>query len=225
MTRIVVPAREGRAFRVAAGPVPRDRPRGRAGRRPLLLRAPTTPREYLSAEHTGSRIGRLLAARSASQFETNRRRAILTLGRGRLARRPRHALRGLQPSRYRLLRAEGRHASCEENLRAAMAGSASTRHRDPAAGQPLRGEPDRCRTATLGIEPAPSRGRRSPSRFRAELDSHRRRHRLPAGPDAALRWLEPDCGGCRDRRPEQPGSSPQGPRKSRSLRQSTDADQ
>jgi uncharacterized protein len=120
-SRIDVPAREGRAFRVAAGDGFRvvDPEGAQAG--DLWAYVAEDPAEYHNAPHTRVETGRLFP-RPGDQFWTNRRRPILTLVEDRSPGVHDMLMAACDPERFVRLGAEGWHASCEENLRTALAG-------------------------------------------------------------------------------------------------------
>jgi uncharacterized protein len=116
---IVIPAREGRSAHVAAGQSFRvtDREGGQVG--DLFAFSADDPSEYASAEHTRAVVSRLFP-RVGEPFATNRRRPILTLERDDSPGVHDMLCAACDPERYAGLGVEGWHASCEENLRAAM---------------------------------------------------------------------------------------------------------
>jgi uncharacterized protein YcgI (DUF1989 family) len=168
VTAIHIPAREGRAFHVAAGQSFRviDPEGAQVADLFAFVAADTT--EWLSAEHTRVAIGRLFP-RVGEGWCTNLRRPILTFVEDRSPGVHDMLCAACSPSRYVLLGVEGHHASCEENLRGAMAGLG---HADAAVPQPVNLFennpilPD----GTLGIERAPTRPGDSVT-LRAELDA------------------------------------------------------
>ena len=167
MTRIVVPAREGRAFRVAAGQQFTVVDLEGQQVADLFCFDADDPREYLSAGHTRVALGRLFPL-VGQQFETNRRRAILTFVADDSPGVHDMLCAACAPERYALLGAEGRHASCEENLRAAMAELGVPEIEVPQPVNLFESNPI-ASDGTLGIEPAPSRAGDSVT-LRAELD-------------------------------------------------------
>lgn len=119
--RILVPAREGRAV-----PVPADgqfRVVDVEGHQvgDLFAFSALDVGEYASAEHTRVGIARLFP-RVGEPFLTNRRRPILTLLAEDSPGVNDMLMAACDPERYRLLGVTGWHASCQENLRRAMAG-------------------------------------------------------------------------------------------------------
>jgi hypothetical protein len=119
--RILVPAREGRAVPVPAGG--RFRVVDVEGQQvgDLFAFSARDVGEYASAEHTRVGIARLFP-RVGEAFLTNRRRPILTLLAEDSPGVNDMLMAACDPERYRLLGVTGWHASCEENLRRAMAG-------------------------------------------------------------------------------------------------------
>lgn len=119
--RIRVPAREGRAVPVPAGGQFRvvDVEGQQVG--DLFAFSARDVGEYVSAEHTRVGIARLFP-RVGEAFLTNRRRPILTLLAEDSPGVNDMLMAACDPERYRLLGVTGWHASCEENLRRAMAG-------------------------------------------------------------------------------------------------------
>lgn len=121
MHQVVVPPREARALRVPAGTRFRviDIEGGQVG--DLFAFRADDVSEYASAEHTRPRIGRLFPA-AGEKFLTNHRRPILTLEEDHSPGVHDMLYAACDPSRYASLGYDGWHASCEENLREAMAG-------------------------------------------------------------------------------------------------------
>lgn len=117
---IVVPAREARAVRVAAGD--RFRIVDIEGQQVVDLFAFVAGdvSEYASAEHTRIWVNRLFP-RIGETFVTNRRRPILGFEEDNSPGVHDMLCAACDPIRYRLLGAEG-HPSCQENLQRAMAG-------------------------------------------------------------------------------------------------------
>jgi uncharacterized protein len=120
MTTIDVPAREGRAVRVAAGRRFRviDVEGGQVADT-FAFRADDVS-EYHSAEHTRAFVSRLFP-RVGEPFVTNRRRPILWLEEDASPGVHDMLCAACDPERYAGLGVDGWHASCQENLRAAMA--------------------------------------------------------------------------------------------------------
>ena len=152
---IVVPAREGRGARVSAGTSFRvtDREGGQVG--DLFAFSAEDAEEYASAEHTRAHVSRLFP-REGEEFVTNRRQPILVLERDESPGIHDMLCAACDPERYAGLGVEGWHASCEENLRAAMR---ELGHEKVEVPQPINlfmnipVKPD----GTLGWEPAPTR--------------------------------------------------------------------
>jgi uncharacterized protein len=118
--RIEVPARGGRAVRVASGQRVRlvNVEGGQIG--DLWAFVADDVSEYHSAEHTRMAVGRLFP-RPGEYFVTNRRRPILLFEEDRSPGV--HDMLGAacDAIRYAQLGAQGWHASCQENLQRAMA--------------------------------------------------------------------------------------------------------
>lgn len=119
--RILIPAREGRAVPVPAGG--RFRVVDVEGQQvgDLFAFSARDVGEYASAAHTRVGIARLFP-RVGEAFLTNRRRPILTLLAEDSPGVNDMLMAACDPERYRLLGVTGWHASCQENLRRAMAG-------------------------------------------------------------------------------------------------------
>jgi len=150
--RIVVPAREGRAVRVAAGRSFRvvDLEGQQVG--DLFAFVDGDVDEYASAEHTRVGLARLFP-RVGESLLTNRRRPILTLLADDSPGLHDMLCAACDPTRYASLGWSGPHASCQDNLRAAMA----------EAGYPAVGVPQPINLfmhipvaadGSLGFEPA-----------------------------------------------------------------------
>jgi uncharacterized protein len=120
VTTVHVPAREGRGVRVAAGQRFRviDVDGGQVADT-FAFRADDIS-EYHSAEHTRAYVSRLFP-RVGEHFVTNHRRPILRLEEDRTPAIHDMLCAACDPERYTGLGVEGWHASCQENLRAAMA--------------------------------------------------------------------------------------------------------
>jgi uncharacterized protein YcgI (DUF1989 family) len=118
--RIVVPAREGRAVEVEAGRRFRvvDLEGGQVADT-FAFRAEDLS-EYHSAEHTRVYVDRLFP-KPGEHFVTNRRRPILWFEEDATPGIHDMLCAACDPERYEGLGVEGWHASCEENLRKAMA--------------------------------------------------------------------------------------------------------
>ena len=167
MTTIHIPAREGRAFPVSAGQSFRVIDPEGAQVADLFAFVAADPSEWLSAEHTRVAIGRLFP-RVGESWCTNLRRPVLTFIADDSPGVHDMLCAACSPSRYVLLGVEGHHASCEENLRGAMA---LLGHEGCSVPQPVNLFennpilPD----GTLGIERAPTSPGDSVT-LRAELD-------------------------------------------------------
>ena len=133
MERIEVPAREGRAVRVDAGR--RFRVVDLEGSQVVDLFAfvADDPTEYASAEHTRVELARLFP-RIGEAFVTNLRRPILRFVADTSPGYHDLLCASCDPARYRILGADGWHASCRENLEEAMAGLG---HEPVAIPQPI----------------------------------------------------------------------------------------
>ncbi|ONI86435.1 Urea carboxylase-related aminomethyltransferase [Actinosynnema sp. ALI-1.44] len=119
LTKVHVPAREGRAVRVAAGQLVRvSTPEGAQVSDFFAFCAADTT-EHLSAAHTRGHTSRLFP-RLGEAFVTDRRRPILTLVDDTSPGRHDMLIAACDPARYELLGYEGWHASCAENLRSVM---------------------------------------------------------------------------------------------------------
>jgi uncharacterized protein len=119
-TMIDVPAREGRAVRLRAGERFRviDPEGGQVG--DLFAFSADDITEHASAEHTRVFVARLFP-RPGEPFVTNRRRPILYFEEDASPGIHDMLLAACDPTRYSLLGVQGHHASCQDNLRAAMA--------------------------------------------------------------------------------------------------------
>jgi uncharacterized protein len=167
MTRVDVPAREGRAVRVAAGQSFRviDVEGGQVA--DTFAFCADDVSEYHSAEHTRVHVNRLFP-RPGEAFVTNRRRPILVLEEDRTPGVHDMLCAACDRERYAGLGVEGWHASCRENLERAMAGLGFERIEVPQPinlfmNIPVGGEGE------LGWEPAPTQPGDSVA-LRAELD-------------------------------------------------------
>jgi uncharacterized protein YcgI (DUF1989 family) len=167
MTRVIVPAREGRAFAVEAGQTITVIDVEGQQVADLFCFCADDHGEYLSAEHTRVALGRLFPL-IGQQFETNRRRPILTLVADNSPGVHDMLCAACTPERYRLLGADGWHASCEENLRNAMAALGYSEVEIPQPVNLFECNPIGS-DGSLGIEPAPSKAGDSIT-LRAELD-------------------------------------------------------
>ena len=121
LRRVIVPAREGRAIRVAAREAVRiiDLEGSQVG--DLFAFVAADVAEYASPEHTRVGLSRLFP-RVGEAFPTNRRRPILRFEADDSPGHHDMLCAACDPTRYATLGVEGWHASCEENLRRAMAG-------------------------------------------------------------------------------------------------------
>ena len=169
MTVIDVPAREGRGVRVTAGQ--RFRVIDVEGEQvadTFAFRADDVS-EYHSAEHTRAVVSRLFP-RVGEHFVTNHRRPILTLVEDRSPGIHDMLCAACDPERYAGLGVEGWHASCQENLRRAMA---SLGVPDVEVPQPINlfmNIPVR-EDGELGWEPAPTAAGDAVT-LRAEMDCY-----------------------------------------------------
>lgn len=166
--RIVVPAREGRAVVVRQGE--RFRVVDLEGQQvgDLFAFVAGDVREYASAEHTRVALSRLFPQPGES-FLTNRRRPILRFEEDASPGRHDMLCAACDPTRYAALGVTGPHASCQDNLLAAMAGLG---HTDVEVPQPINlfmSIPVGA-DGTLGWETAPTAPGDSVT-LRAELDA------------------------------------------------------
>jgi hypothetical protein len=76
--------------------------------------------EYLSMEHTRTSLGKLMPA-AGDNLYSSRRRPLLTLVEDTSPGAHDTLIAACDPERYRLLGAQGYHASCAENFRRALA--------------------------------------------------------------------------------------------------------
>jgi uncharacterized protein YcgI (DUF1989 family) len=168
MPTIEIPPREGRGVRVAKGGRFRvvDLDGHQVG--DLFAFRADDPSEYASAEHTRPYVDRLFPA-VGQPFVSNRRRPILVLERDDSPGVHDMLCAACDPPRYEQLGVEGWHASCQENLRRAMA---ELGHPEVEVPQPINlfmsipVHPD----GTLGWEPAPTAPGDSVT-MRAEMDA------------------------------------------------------
>jgi len=167
MTSVDVPAREGRGVRVAAGQRFRvvDVEGGQVADT-FAFRADDVG-EYHSAEHTRAYVSRLFP-RPGEPFVTNRRRPILWLESDDSPGVHDMLCAACDPERYTGLGVEGWHASCQENLRRAMAELGFDRVDVPQPINLFMNIPVRA-GGELGWEPAPTRAGDSVT-LRAETD-------------------------------------------------------
>jgi uncharacterized protein YcgI (DUF1989 family) len=117
--RVVVPAGAGRAICARRGEQVRviDVEGGQVG--DLFAFAAEDPREHLSASHTRTSTGRLFPL-IGEHFVTTNRRPILRLVADTSPGIHDMLIAACDPARYRALGVDG-HASCEDNLRKALA--------------------------------------------------------------------------------------------------------
>jgi uncharacterized protein YcgI (DUF1989 family) len=167
MRTIDVPAREGRGVRVAAGQRFRvvDVEGGQVADT-FAFRADDVS-EYHSAEHTRAHVSRLFP-RLGEPFVTNRRRPILVLEEDASPGVHDMLCAACDRERYAGLGVDGWHASCQENLRSAMAELGFEHVEVPQPinlfmNIPVRGGGE------LGWEPAPTRPGDAVT-LRAEMD-------------------------------------------------------
>jgi uncharacterized protein YcgI (DUF1989 family) len=133
VSRLLVPAGEGRGLRVAAGTAFRvvDVAGGQVG--DLFAFTAEDIGEYASASHTRPAIGRLFPLPGQTVL-TNLRRPILQLVEDNSPGHHDTLYAACDPARYRLLGVDGPHRSCAENLRESMAALGFT---DVHVPQPL----------------------------------------------------------------------------------------
>jgi uncharacterized protein len=155
MSRIDVPAREGRGVRVAAGQRLRvvDVQGGQVADT-FAFRADDVS-EYHSAEHTRVHVNRLFP-RPGEHFVTNHRRPILLLEEDATPGIHDMLCAACDPERYTGLGVQGWHASCQENLRRAMAELGVDGVETPQPINLFMNIPVG-NDGTLGWEPAPTR--------------------------------------------------------------------
>ncbi len=167
MTRVDVPARDGRGVRVAAGGRFRviDVEGGQVADT-FAFRADDVT-EYHSAEHTRAYVSRLFP-RPGEPFVTNHRRPILVLEEDASPGVHDMLCAACDPERYEGLGVEGWHASCEENLRNAMADLGFERVEVPQPINLFMNIPV-LDAGELGWEPAPTRAGDAVT-LRAEMD-------------------------------------------------------
>jgi uncharacterized protein YcgI (DUF1989 family) len=167
MTTIDVPAREGRGVHVAAGQRFRviDVEGGQVADT-FAFRADNVS-EYHSAEHTRAYVSRLFP-RPGEHFVTNHRRPILTLEEDASPGVHDMLCAACDPERYAGLGVQGPHASCQENLLAAMTALGFERVEVPQPINLFMNIPVR-EGGELGWEPAPTRAGDSVT-LRAEMD-------------------------------------------------------
>jgi uncharacterized protein len=128
-----VPAREGRAVAVARGQsvTITDLEGGQIGDTWAFVAGDVD--EYVSAEHTRVGTGSL-TVRVGDEFLTNRRRPILRFEADTSPGHHDFVIAACDSTRYAALGAPGWHASCQENLRTAMAAHG---HHDVDVPQPI----------------------------------------------------------------------------------------
>jgi uncharacterized protein YcgI (DUF1989 family) len=150
-----VPAREGRGVRVSAGQRFRviDVEGGQVADT-FAFRADDVT-EYHSAEHTRAYVSRLFP-RPGEHFVTNHRRPILRLEEDSSPGIHDMLCAACDPERYTGLGVEGWHASCQENLRTAMAELGFDAVEVPQPINLFMNIPVR-EGGELGWEPAPTR--------------------------------------------------------------------
>jgi uncharacterized protein YcgI (DUF1989 family) len=155
MRTIDVPACEGRGVRVSAGQRFRviDVEGGQVADT-FAFRADDVS-EYHSAEHTRAYVSRLFP-RPGEHFVTNHRRPILRLEEDSSPGIHDMLCAACDPERYTGLGVEGWHASCQENLRRAMAELGFDRVEVPQPINLFMNIPVR-EGGELGWEPAPTR--------------------------------------------------------------------
>ena len=155
MRTVDVPAREGRGVRVSAGQRFRviDVEGGQVADT-FAFRADDVS-EYHSAEHTRAYVSRLFP-RPGEHFVTNHRRPILRLEEDSSPGIHDMLCAACDPERYTGLGVEGWHASCQENLRSAMAELGFDGVEVPQPINLFMNIPVRA-DGELGWEPAPTR--------------------------------------------------------------------
>jgi len=153
--RIVVPAREGRAVEVEAGGrfCVVDLEGGQVA--DTFAFCADDVSEYHSAEHTRVSVDRLFP-RPGEHFVTNRRRPILFFEEDATPGIHDMLCAACDPERYEGLGVEGWHASCEENLRKAMAALGHERIEIPQPINLFMNIPVD-KNGELGWEPAPTK--------------------------------------------------------------------
>ncbi len=130
---VEVPAREGRAIRVDAGDGVRVITVEGGQVADVFAFVADDVEEFASAEHTRVVIDRLFP-RVGDSFHTNRRRPILRVEEDHSPGVHDMLCAACDPIRYELLGVTTWHASCQENLRRAMAAVA---HPDVRTPQPI----------------------------------------------------------------------------------------
>jgi uncharacterized protein len=169
VTRIDIPAREGRGVRVPAGARARviDVEGGQVADT-FAFRADDVS-EYHSAEHTRVHVNRLFP-RPGEHFVTNHRRPILLLEADDTPGIHDMLCAACDPERYEGLGVSGWHASCQENLQRAMAELGFDRVEVPQPINLFMNIPVRD-DWEIGWEPAPTRAGDSVT-LRAEMDCY-----------------------------------------------------
>ena len=153
--RIVVPAREGRAVEIEAGRrfCVVDLEGGQVA--DTFAFCADDVSEYHSAEHTRVHVDRLFP-RPGEHFVTNRRRPILFFEEDATPGIHDMLCAACDPERFEGLGVEGWHASCEENLRSAMAALGHERIEIPQPINLFMNIPVD-ENGELGWEPAPTK--------------------------------------------------------------------
>ncbi len=169
MRVIRVPAREGRAVEIEAGRRARVVDPQGSQVADVFAFSVADVSEYASAEHTRVHVNRLFP-RVGEQFVTNRRRPILLYERDDSPGVHDMLCAACDPTRYARLGVEGWHASCEENLKRALAELGYDRVEVPQPINLFMNIPVAADGA-LGWEPAPTKGGDSVT-FRAEVDCY-----------------------------------------------------
>ena len=166
-TRIHIPAREGRAFRVRREQCFRVIDADGVQVADLFAFVDADVSEHLSAEHTRVAISRLFPVVGQS-WVSNLRRPILTFVADDSPGIHDMLCAACSASRYALLSVEGPHASCEENLVRAMAELGHSAIEVPQPVNFFESNPV-WPDGSLGVAPAPTRAGDSVT-HRAELD-------------------------------------------------------
>ena len=165
--RVIVPAREGRAVRLAAGGSVRVVDLEGTQVADVFAFSTEDQSEYASASHTRAYVSRLFPL-VGEPFVTNRRRPILTFQEDASPGVHDMLCAACDPERFQGLGVEGWHASCAENLLKALAAEGLP---EVVVPQPINlfmnipVSPD----GTLGWEPAPTTAGDSAT-LRAEMD-------------------------------------------------------
>lgn len=119
-SRHVIPAREGRAVRLAPGEALRIETPAGGQVCDFFALVDGEPAEMLSMEHCRTALGRIYV-RTGDRLVTNRRRAILCLEEDSSPGVHDTLIACCDLPRYEQLGAEGYHANCADNFRAALA--------------------------------------------------------------------------------------------------------